>query len=106
MDFGAFVKLEDGVEGLVHISQLADHHVANTQDVVTAGQKVDVKVISIDEQARRIGLSIREAKKTNKPKPEPVQEAQPQEEPESSGVTIGELVGDLGALLQSGSDEE
>ncbi|NLY52681.1 MAG: bifunctional 4-hydroxy-3-methylbut-2-enyl diphosphate reductase/30S ribosomal protein S1 [Firmicutes bacterium] len=106
VDFGAFVKLEDGVEGLVHISQLADHHVANTEDVVTAGQQVKVKIISIDEEARRIGLSIKEAQKDAKPKPEPVQEPQPQEEPESSGITIGELVGDLGALLKGSDDEE
>ncbi|NLA59438.1 MAG: bifunctional 4-hydroxy-3-methylbut-2-enyl diphosphate reductase/30S ribosomal protein S1 [Firmicutes bacterium] len=106
VDFGAFVKLEDGVEGLVHISQLADHHVANTEDVVTAGQQVKVKIISIDEEARRIGLSMKEAKREAKPKPEPVQEAQPQEEPESSGITIGELVGDLGALLKGRDEDE
>jgi 4-hydroxy-3-methylbut-2-enyl diphosphate reductase len=101
VDFGAFVKLEDGVEGLVHISQLADHHVANTEEVVSSGQQVNVKIISIDEEARRIGLSIKEAQKERKPKPEPAQEVQPQDEPESSGITIGDIVGDLGSLFNS-----
>ena len=101
MDFGAFVKLEDGVEGLVHISQLADHHEANTEEVVSSGQQVNVKIISIDEEARRIGLSIKEAQKERKPKPEPAQEVQPQDEPESSGITIGDIVGDLGSLFNS-----
>src|SRR5690606_19726717 len=63
VDFGAFVKLEDGVEGLVHISQMADHHVTNPNEVVSPGSEVDVKVVSLDPRARRIGLSIREARR-------------------------------------------
>lgn len=59
--FGAFVELEPGIDGLVHISQLADRRVAKTEDVVEVGQEVKVKVISMDTVARRIGLSIKEA---------------------------------------------
>ena len=59
--FGAFVELEPGIDGLVHISQLADRRVAKTEDVVQVGQEVKVKVISMDTEAKRIGLSIREA---------------------------------------------
>ncbi|MGE5543903.1 MAG: bifunctional 4-hydroxy-3-methylbut-2-enyl diphosphate reductase/30S ribosomal protein S1 [Bacillota bacterium] len=59
--FGAFVELEPGIDGLVHISQLADRRVAKTEDVVEAGQEVKVKVISMDTEAKRIGLSIKEA---------------------------------------------
>ncbi|NMB45531.1 MAG: bifunctional 4-hydroxy-3-methylbut-2-enyl diphosphate reductase/30S ribosomal protein S1 [Firmicutes bacterium] len=108
VDFGAFVKLEDGVEGLVHISQLADRHVANTEEVVTSGELVKVKIISIDEEARRIGLSIKEAQREAKPKPTPVQETtfDSEREPEGSGVTIGDLVGDLGALFNNDDDED
>jgi ribosomal protein S1/(E)-4-hydroxy-3-methyl-but-2-enyl pyrophosphate reductase len=106
VDFGAFVKLEDGVEGLVHISQLADRHVANTEEVVTSGEIVKVKIISIDEEARRIGLSIKEAQKRDKPKPTPTQQTSTDSdrEPESSGITIGELV-DFGALFNNDDDE-
>lgn len=59
-DFGAFVALKNGIEGLVHISQLADHHVKATADVVKAGDKVTVKVLNIDKDQQRIRLSMRE----------------------------------------------
>lgn len=58
--FGAFAQLEPGVEGLIHISQLAKNRVEKTEDVVTPGQKVDVKVLSIDSEAKRLSLSIKE----------------------------------------------
>lgn len=59
--FGAFVELEPGVDGLVHISQLSPKRVQKVEDVVSAGQEVDVKVLNVDPEARRISLSIREA---------------------------------------------
>lgn len=59
--FGAFLEVEPGVEGLVHISQLANHRVEKTEDVVTPGQVVDVKVLSVDPEAKRISLSIKGA---------------------------------------------
>lgn len=61
VDFGAFVKLEDGIEGLVHISQLADYRVARAEDVVKVGQRVPVKILNIDTEAHRVSLSIKEA---------------------------------------------
>ncbi len=59
--FGAFVRVGEGVEGLVHISELSDKHVESAEQVVTVGQKVQVKVIEIDGDRRRISLSIRQA---------------------------------------------
>lgn len=61
VDFGAFVELEPGLEGLVHISELAGHRVNSASDVVKPGQDVDVRVLEIDKEARRISLSIRRA---------------------------------------------
>lgn len=58
-DFGAFVDL-GGMDGLVHISQLSHDHVEKTSDVVTEGQKVTVKVLSVDKDNERISLSIKE----------------------------------------------
>ncbi|MDO4732161.1 MAG: bifunctional 4-hydroxy-3-methylbut-2-enyl diphosphate reductase/30S ribosomal protein S1 [Bacillota bacterium] len=58
-DFGAFLEVEPGVEGLVHISQLANHHVEKTEDVVKPGDMVEVKVISVDPEAKRMSLSIK-----------------------------------------------
>jgi small subunit ribosomal protein S1 len=59
MDFGAFVKLESGLEGLVHISELSYKRVFRASDVLTEGQEVDVKVLSIDPDAQKMGLSIK-----------------------------------------------
>ncbi len=61
--FGAFVELDPGVDGLVHISQLADYRVEKPEDVVSVNQQVKVKILSVDANAKRIGLSIREAQK-------------------------------------------
>ena len=60
-DFGAFVELEKGIEGLVHISEISDDHVKDPREVLNTGQTVNVKVISIDPEKRQIGLSIRSA---------------------------------------------
>jgi small subunit ribosomal protein S1 len=59
MDFGAFVKLEPGVEGLIHISELGHGRVFRTRDVVSEGQEVEVKVLSVDEENQRISLSLK-----------------------------------------------
>jgi small subunit ribosomal protein S1 len=60
-DFGAFVELGPGVEGLVHISELADGFTRSVADVVSEGQTVSVKVLSVDEEQRRMSLSIKQA---------------------------------------------
>ena len=57
--FGAFAEILSGVEGLVHISELADHHVENPRDVVNQGDEVNVKVIEIDAERRRLSLSLK-----------------------------------------------
>ena len=68
-DFGAFVELEPGIEGLIHISELARQRVWRVADVVKPGQEVQVKVLSIDKEARRISLSLRQAFVEEAPKP-------------------------------------
>jgi small subunit ribosomal protein S1 len=65
--FGAFVEIVPGVEGLVHISELAEHHVENPADVVTPGQEVWVRILEIDEERRRISLSVKRAETGNMP---------------------------------------
>ena len=56
-NFGVFVGLEDGLEGLLHISELADHKVENPEDVVKLGEEIEVKVLRVDSDERKIGLS-------------------------------------------------
>jgi len=59
--FGAFVQLNDDIDGLVHISQLSEDHVAKVKDVLKVGQEVESRVIKVDKVERRIGLSIKAA---------------------------------------------
>jgi small subunit ribosomal protein S1 len=59
--FGAFVQVGDGIEGLVHISEMAVHHVDLPEQVVTPGEELWVKIIDLDLQRRRISLSIKQA---------------------------------------------
>ena len=58
-DFGAFVELEDGVEGLLHVSELSNERVNKPEDVVQVGQDLTLKVIKLDPEERKIGLSLR-----------------------------------------------
>jgi len=59
-DFGAFVEIADGLEGLVHISQISEDHINSVSEVVEVGQKVTVKVLEIKKDLERIGLSMKD----------------------------------------------
>ncbi|HEX3026701.1 MAG TPA: bifunctional 4-hydroxy-3-methylbut-2-enyl diphosphate reductase/30S ribosomal protein S1, partial [Clostridia bacterium] len=65
MPFGSFAQIFPGVDGLIHISQIADRHIAKASDVLEIGQKVKVKILEINEEKRRISLSIKEAADAN-----------------------------------------
>jgi small subunit ribosomal protein S1 len=58
-NFGAFVELEPDLEGLLHISELADHKIDKPQDIVKVGDEVEIKILKVDTDARKIGLSLR-----------------------------------------------
>jgi small subunit ribosomal protein S1 len=58
--FGAFVEIHAGVEGLVHISELAEHHVENPREVVNQGDELEVRIIEIDPERRRLSLSLKQ----------------------------------------------
>ncbi|MBA3299857.1 MAG: 30S ribosomal protein S1 [Thermoleophilaceae bacterium] len=88
--FGAFVEIMDGVEGLVHISELAHHHVENPREVVEPGGNVKVKILEVDSDRRRLSLSV---KRVAGNEPPPQAEGDPP--PTPSGADLGE-VRDLG----------
>ncbi|MBE2272411.1 MAG: S1 RNA-binding domain-containing protein [Anaerolinea sp.] len=59
VDFGAFARIEEGLEGLIHVSELAEGHFLHPRNVVSEGQKITARILSIDGRARRLGLSLR-----------------------------------------------
>ncbi|HSH34871.1 S1 RNA-binding domain-containing protein, partial [Schnuerera sp.] len=59
LDFGAFVRLEEGVDGLVHVSQISKEHVNKPSDRLDVGEVVKVKIIDINEEEQRISLSMK-----------------------------------------------
>ncbi len=81
--FGAFVKLEPGVEGLIHVSELAHHRVTQVENVVQEGQEVEVQVMSVDPQEQRIGLSLKATLQAPAPagKSKQAEEDEPPREP-------------------------
>jgi small subunit ribosomal protein S1 len=81
MEFGAFVELEPGIEGLVHVSELSPQRVRRVADVVQPGQEVDVLVLSVDPDQRRMSLSLKGAQKKEAP-PEAAAEPEAEEEAE------------------------
>jgi small subunit ribosomal protein S1 len=81
MQFGAFVKLAPGVEGLIHISELGHGRVFRTSDVLSEGQEVEVKVLNVDVDAQRISLSLK-ALLAPPEKPAPRQRPEPTPPPE------------------------
>ncbi len=62
VSFGAFVEVAEGVEGLIHISELADHHVETPDEVVRSGDEVEARIIDVDAKRRRLSLSLRPKK--------------------------------------------
>ena len=94
-NFGVFVQLEDGLEGLLHISELSDRKVDSPESIVKVGQLVDVRVLKVDTEERKIGLSMigvpqkSHLTDPNPPKDEPVAPAEPaasEEEPPAEAV--------------------
>ena len=72
VNFGAFVRVRDGLEGLIHISELSHQRVAHPGDVVHEGQQLKLKIISLDSERHRLGLSLKQAEEPPaRPAPEP-----------------------------------
>jgi small subunit ribosomal protein S1 len=91
--FGAFVRVAEGIEGLVHISELAEEHVESAEQIVQVGERVRVRVVEVDVPRRRVSLSMRrvgEAEVTREPEIQAEVEAEvEQEEPESAPEVEG-----------------
>jgi small subunit ribosomal protein S1 len=89
--FGAFVEIVPGVEGLVHISELAEHHVETPSEVVQPGDSARVKILEIDEERRRISLSIKRVGEGGLPLRDAFQAAQAESAPPAADEAVPEL---------------
>lgn len=101
VNFGAFIEIKPGVEGLAHISQLADYHVKHPSEVLSEGEEVEVKVIEVKPKAKRISLSLKDARGS-------VTDAQAvgMNETENGNVTLGDVFGDLFDSDEFTTDEQ
>lgn len=88
--FGAFVEIEDGVEGLVHISQIANRHIGTPEEVLSAGEEVTAKVLSVDEEQERISLSMKELEQEK----EQGDIEQYEKDEDDSSFQLGDIIGD------------
>jgi small subunit ribosomal protein S1 len=88
MDFGAFVEIQPGVEGLVHISEISEERIAKVSDVLNLGDKIKVKILDIDNKENRISLSIKEA--IERPK----EDLDKFNDNESAGTSLADLLKD------------
>ncbi len=94
LDFGAFVELERGIEGLVHVSEISEEHVEDPRKVLNPGQEVQVQVLDTDAAERKIGLSIKGASRAKD-----MADAQGYASPNAGGATLGDVMrGKLGKL--------
>lgn len=90
VSFGAFIEIEDGVEGLVHISQIANRHIGTPDEVLEVNQEVTAKVLSVDETEKRISLSMKEIELQE----EQGDIEQYEKDEESSSFQLGDMIGD------------
>jgi small subunit ribosomal protein S1 len=93
-NFGVFVGLEDGLEGLLHISELADHKVENPEDLVKVGEQIEVKILRVDSDERKIGLS---RKRVDWAEEEGGQGGESAGDASSSSASSAELKGGVGS---------
>jgi len=103
-NFGVFVGLEDGLEGLLHISELADHKVDNPEEIVKVGDEIEVKILRVDKEERKIGLSRKRVEwaeeEQQAAEPEPAPEPKKEKEREKEKELKGGLGSSGGPLIQ------
>lgn len=90
VNFGAFIEVLPGIEGLVHISQIANRHIGTPQEVLEVGQKVEVKVLEIDEKGQRMSLSIKEIEQEQAA----AEYKKYEKDDDQSGFQLGDMIGD------------
>jgi small subunit ribosomal protein S1 len=106
VSFGAFVEIEEGVEGLIHISELAQHHVEDPSEIVRPGQEVNVKIIEIDPERRRLSLSLKRLEPEYRIHEDAMAEEAEEGEEGEEVEGIEEASGEAGAAVETATDEQ
>lgn len=101
VNFGAFIEIRPGIEGLAHISQLADYHVKHPSEILKEGEEVEVKIIEIKPKTKRISLSLKEASGVMVAPGNSAASST-----ENGNVTLGDLFGNLFGLEDVTADED
>lgn len=94
VSFGAFVEVSPGVEGLVHISQIANRHIGTPGEVLEEGQEVSAKVLDVNIEEKRVSLSIRVLEEEAQQTEDNAQKQEFQKEDDQSGFSLGDVIGD------------
>jgi len=106
-NFGAFVELEEGLEGLLHVSEISERHIKDPADELKVGEPVQVRILKVETDSRKIALTLRDSVE------EPVREAaepeiyEPKTQYEKTGtMTLGDMVGSIFGAKKTGDDED
>ena len=99
-NFGAFVEIEDGIEGLCHVSELSENHVEKPEDAVQIGQTMQFKILKMDPEAKKIGLSVRAVGKD-----EPIIDVRSYTSSDSGMASLGEIA-DFNRPTEDDGDKE
>ena len=102
-DFGIFLEIEDGVEGLVHISEIAEDKVQNLKEFAKVGEQLEVLIISIDKRNRKIGLSLRELRQAQE---EQEMKSYMNQQESSPNATLGDVLRAAQEAKDAGSQDK
>lgn len=107
VNFGAFVELEPGLEGLVHVSQVADYHVKHPSEVLREGTEITVKILELKAKEKRISLSVKDAVEKQAPQPGKSDNGIDENPGDNGGnVTLGDVFGGLFNNRENGETSE
>jgi small subunit ribosomal protein S1 len=107
-NFGAFVELEEGLEGLLHVSEISEHHVKDPADELKVGEPIQVRILKVETDSRKIALTLRDSSEEARPMDdEPEYEPRSQYERDGT-MTLGDIVGNIfgGSAKKTDDDED
>ena len=106
-NFGAFIELQDGLEGLLHVSEISERHIKDPADELKVGEPLQVRILKVETDSRKIALTLRDAAAEVTREPEPVESYEPKTKYQKDGtMTLGDIVGNIFGSGRSDSNDE